>query len=113
MNHNAVQEGSVQRRPPIFRAEWDWLMADPDIAAAHQAAVAAHRATIAELRATETYDRVYAEPTSPRMERLCRLQAHFGPAVFNAGPQVIRPDLPLHLAPGLFFTVAVQGEAAH
>ncbi|MFN4158619.1 MAG: glycosyltransferase family 2 protein [Gemmobacter sp.] len=114
MNHNAVEDRTLQPRLPMLHAELGRLMADPDIAAAHRASVAAHRAKIAELRETENYERFFAELTSPRMERLCRLQAHFGSAVFNAGPQVIPSDLPLQdLAPGFFFTVAEQGEAAH
>lgn len=115
MNHNAEQDRSIQSRLPMLRAEMDRLMADPDIAAAHHASVAAHRAKIAELRATENYDRFYAELTGARMERLCRLQAHFGSAVFHAGPEVIPPDLHTRdLAPDFFFTVEAQpGEAAH
>jgi predicted ester cyclase len=52
MNFNALQDRSIQRMIPAARAEFDRLMADPDIAAAHHAAVAAHRAKIADLRMT-------------------------------------------------------------
>ncbi|MBD3764686.1 MAG: glycosyltransferase family 2 protein [Rhodobacterales bacterium] len=114
MNHNRDQDRSIQRMIPRLQAEFDRLMADPDIRAAHLAAVAAHRTRIAELRATENYERFYAELTGPRMERLCRLQHHFGSAVFNAGPGVIPPDLhERDLAPDFFFTVEHTGEAAH
>jgi hypothetical protein len=114
MNHNAEEDQSLIARLPMLRAELDRLTADPDIAAAHAASVAAHRAKIAELRATESYARFYAELTGARMQRLCRLQRHFGSAVFNAGPQVIPDDLPFRdLPPDFFFTVAAQGEAAH
>lgn len=114
MNHNRDQDRSIQRMIPRLRAEFDRLLADPDIRAAHLAAVAAHRTRIAELRATETYERFYAELTGPRMERLCRLQHHFGSAVFNAGPGVIPPDLhERDLPPDFFFTVEHRGEAAH
>jgi hypothetical protein len=81
-------------------------MADPEIAAAHHACVAHHRTRIAQLRAQEAPARFYAELTGARMERLCRLQHHFGAAVFTAGPGVIPPDLHLRdLPPGFFFTV--------
>ena len=114
MNHNVEQDGSIQRMIPAARAEFDRLMADPEIAAAHLAAVSAHRDKIAELRATENYQAFYEELTGARMERLCRLQKHFGSAVFSAGPHVIPPDLhEQDLADDFFFTVEDQGEAVH
>ncbi|WP_395540264.1 glycosyltransferase family 2 protein [Neotabrizicola sp. sgz301269] len=114
MNHNAQEDRSIQRMIPALQAEWDRLMADPEIAAAHAYSVRCHRAKIAELRATETYQRFYEELTGPRMERLCRMQAHFGSAVFNAGPQVIPADLhEREIAPDFFFTVQHEGEAQH
>jgi hypothetical protein len=114
MNHNAEEDRSIQARIPLLQAEWDRLMADPEIRAAHEHSVACHRAKIAELMATPNYRAFYAELTGPRMERLCRLQQHFGSAVFNAGPHVIPPDLPLeNLAPDFFFTVEHKGEAQH
>jgi hypothetical protein len=114
MNHNADHDPSALARVPMARAEFARLMADPAIAAAHHAAVAAHRAKIAELRMQPNYAAFYAELTGPRMERLCRLQTHFGSAVFNAGPQVIPPDLhERDLAPDFFFTVDPVAEAAH
>jgi hypothetical protein len=111
MNHNADRDTSIQRRLPLLRAEFDRLMADSDIAAAHADCVARHRAKIAALMATDTYARFYAELTGERMERLCRLQHHFGSAVFTAGPGAIPPDLPLtDLPPDFFFTLADAGE---
>lgn len=114
MNHNAQEDRSIQRMIPALRAEWDRLMADPEIAAAHAHSVACHRAKIAELRATENYEAFYGELTGPRMEKLCRMQQHFGSAVFNAGPQVIPDDLhDRELPADFFFTVAYEGEAQH
>ena len=109
MNHNADQDRMVTTRLPMFLAEWDRLMADPDIAAAHAACVAAHRQKIAALRATPAPAAFFEELTGDRMQRLCRLQRHFGSSVFQAGPQVI-PDevLAAPLAPDFFF--AVEGE---
>ena len=116
MNFNAEQDLSIRRMIPAAEAEFARLMADPDIAAAHHAAVAAHRAKIAELRAQQTPSAFYTELTSPRMEALCKLQSHFGSAVFAAGPEVIPPDLHLRPLPAdFFFTVpsAASGEGDH
>ena len=64
--------------------------------------------------ATENYRKFYAELTGDRMQTLCRLQQHFGSAVFAAGPGVIPPDLHLTpMAPDFFFTVEHSGEAEH
>jgi Glycosyl transferase family 2 len=117
MNFNAVQDRSIQRMIPAAQAEFARLMQDADIAAAHHAAVAAHRTKIAELRATPAASAFYAELTGPRMQALCRLQAHFGSAVFAAGPGVIPDDLHKRpLPPDFFFTVPggtpdAEGEA--
>lgn len=106
MNHNVAQDHAIARMIPAARAEYDRLMADPDIRAAHQAAVAAHRAKIAALLETETYRAFYAELTGARMEKLCRMQHHFGSAVFLAGPEVIPQDLhDRDLPPDFFFTI--------
>ncbi|MFD1808678.1 hypothetical protein ACFSHQ_12890 [Gemmobacter lanyuensis] len=86
MNHNLDEDRSIQRMIPAAQAEFDRLMADPDIRAAHDHSVACHRAKITELMATQNYQNFYAELTGPRMEKLCRLQQHFGSAVFSAGP---------------------------
>ena len=112
MNHNVQTETSIRRMIPALHTEYARLMADPDIAAAHAQCVANHRARITALRATETPDAFYAELTSPRMERLCRLQPHFGSAVFAAGPGVI-PDeiLTETLKPDFFFTVPPHAKA--
>lgn len=114
MNHNLDEDRSIQRMIPAAQAEFDRLMADPDIRAAHDHSVACHRAKITELMATQNYQNFYAELTGPRMEKLCRLQQHFGSAVFSAGPGVIPEDLPLDDLPAdFFFTVEFHGEAEH
>ncbi len=112
MNHNVQTDTSIQRMIPAMQAEYARLMADPDIAAAHAQCVESHRARIAALRASETPAAFFAELTSPRMERLCRLQPHFGSAVFTAGPGVI-PDtiLSQDLAPDYFFTIPADPKA--
>ncbi len=98
-----------------MRAEFDRLIADPDIRAQHDACVAAHRAKIAALRGAENYARFYEDLTGPRLRTLSRNLQHFGSAVFNAGPGVIPDEIalaPSHPA-DFFFTVAAAVEAAH
>lgn len=114
MNNNAVEEHSIQRMIPALQAEWDRLMADPEIRAAHEFSVAAHRAKIAELRATENYEKFYGELCSERFEKLSRMLHVFGSSVFNAGPGVIPEDMHLKdLPPDFLFTVEHEGEAEH
>jgi hypothetical protein len=114
MNHNAQQDHSIQRMIPALRAEYDRLLADADIRAAHVHTLSCHRAKIAELVATPNYKQFYSELTGARMEALCKLQQHFGSAVFSAGPAVIPADLHLRdLDKDFFFTVKHAGEAEH
>ncbi|WP_406720926.1 glycosyltransferase family 2 protein [Thioclava litoralis] len=114
MNHNLEEDRSIQRMIPALQAEYDRLMADPEIRAAHEAAVAAHRTKIAELRATENYENFYGDLTSAKYERLSRMLQHFGSAVFNAGPDCLPEDMHLRdVAPDFFFTVEHEGEAEH
>lgn len=112
MNHNRDEDHAIARMIPAARAEFDRLLADPEIRAAHEATVAAHRARIAALMQTENYRAFYGELTGARMERLCRMQHHFGSAVFLAGPEVIPPDLhDRDLPADFFFTVDAPGQA--
>ncbi|MGO4908197.1 glycosyltransferase family 2 protein [Pseudorhodobacter sp. W20_MBD10_FR17] len=114
MNHNLQQDRSIQRMIPAMQVAYDKLMSDPEIRAAHDHALRCHRDKIAELLETENYRNFYAELTGPRMETLCKLQHHFGSAVFSAGPAVIPHDLhERDLAPDFFFTVDHNGEAEH
>lgn len=114
MNHNLDQDTSILRMVPALQTEFDRLMADPDIAAAHHHSVAKHREKIVELLQTENYRNFYAELTGERMRTLCRMQQHFGSAVFAAGPGVIPDDMHQRdLPPDFFFTVEHVGEAEH
>lgn len=110
MNNNAEENRAILRMMPAMRAEFLRLLADPEIAAAHSACVAAHRSRIAQLRERADYAAFYRELTSPRMERLSRLHAQFGSAVFHAGPQVVPEDF---LASGppedVFLTLGSDG----
>ena len=109
MNHNVQQDTSIQRMIPALQVEYDRLLADPDIAAAHTVCVAHHQKRIRELRADPTQATFYDELTSARLERLCRLQPHFGSAVFAAGPSVIPDNILTHpLKPDFFFTVGPE-----
>ena len=113
MNFNMVEDRSIQRMAPLARAEYDRLLGDPAIRAAHDAAVAAHRAKIAELRARPDQAAFYAELTGPRMQALSRILHVFGSSVFDAGPQVIPPDLHERALPeGFYFTVGSEADAA-
>ncbi|WP_375261998.1 glycosyltransferase family 2 protein [Palleronia sp.] len=106
MNFNAEEDRSIHRILPRLRAEYDRLLADPEIAAQHRACVAAHRDKIDALRRTEKYDAFYREITGPRLRRLSRMLDRFGSNVFLAGPDVI-PDEVMDYAdrPDFFFTV--------
>ncbi|WP_121061175.1 glycosyltransferase family 2 protein [Chachezhania antarctica] len=106
MNNNADEDRSIQRAMPRMKAEHARLLADPDIARAHQACVAAHRARIDVLKASPEYAAFYQDLIGERLRRLSRRHLHFGSAVFLAGPQVI-PDEALRddLPDTYFFTV--------
>lgn len=115
MNHNLDHDASIQRMIPALEAEMARLLADPDIRAAHEHSVACHRAKIAELMARPDQRELFEELTGERMVRLCRMQQHFGSAVFSAGPQVVPDEIALadDLPPDFFFTVEHDGEASH
>ena len=114
MNHNPVVETSIQRMIPALQAEFDRLMADPEIRAAHEHSVKCHVDKIKELRATENYEKFYGELCSERFEKLSRMLHVFGSNVFGAGPNVLPEDIHTRdLPPDFFFTVEHQGEAEH
>ena len=115
MSHNSDRDTSIQRMIPALQAEYDRLMADPEIRAAHEYSVACHRAKIAELLETENYRNFYGELTGERMRRLCRMQHHFGSNVFSVGPHVIPDEIAMNdaLPADFFFTVEHSGEAEH
>ncbi len=111
MNFNAARDTSALRILPLAQAEHARLMADPAIAAAHHAAVAAHRARIAALKARPDQAAFHATLTGARMQRLCRMQEHFGSAVFMAGPEVIPDSVAMaDPPPGFFWTLAGAAE---
>lgn len=114
MNHNVVENHEMATMLPLLQAEYQKLLADPEIKAAHTACVAAHKAKIAELKTQAKYHEFHAELTSARMQKLSRLHGHFGSNVYLAGPQVIPDDI-VDKAPDstFFFTVDKVDEANH
>ena len=103
MNHNAVEETSILRPDGAggaFQAEKARLLEDPDIAAAHHAAVAAHRTRIAELLADAEFRALYGEITGERLRALSRMLHHFGTAVFLEGPGAVPEDFHLRQSVG-------------
>ncbi|AJE45512.1 glycosyltransferase family 2 protein [Celeribacter indicus] len=113
MNNNAEEDRSIQRMIPRARAEFDRLLADPEIRAMHEACVAAHRAKIDALRATESYAAFYAELTGARMEKLSRLHGHFGANVFLSGPESVPDEVIARDPEEAFFFTVERGETAH
>lgn len=113
MNHNAVQETSIQRMLPKLRAEMAHLLSDPDIARMHAQCVAAHRAKITELKATENYANFYTELTSDRMQRMSKMLRFFGANVFLGGPEVVPDDVVFKDHPDTFFFTIKQVKTQH
>lgn len=99
MNHNAVEDRSIQRDMSRFEAERAQLLADPQIAALHEACVAAHRLRIQQLLDRDDYATFLDTITSERMNALSRMLHHFGTEVFEAGPDAVPPDFHLTRAP--------------
>ena len=113
MNNNYEQETSIQRMIPRVQAEFDRLMADPDIRAQHEACVKAHREKIDALRATENYAAFYQELTGWRMEKLARMHRHFGANVFLNGPQTVPDEIVAKDPSEDFFFTVDKGETVH
>ncbi|GAA3866860.1 glycosyltransferase family 2 protein [Celeribacter arenosi] len=113
MNNNGTEDLSIQRMMPKARAEFDRLMEDSDIRAAHEGCVAAHRAKIAELKAAGNYAAFYDELTSERLEKLSRMHHHFGANVFLSGPESIPDEIVSRDPEDEFFFTVEKGETAH
>lgn len=113
MNNNATEDRSIMRRIPMMEEKLAALMADPEIAAQHNACVAAHRAKIDELRAQPAQQDFFEALTGPRLERLSRLHRHFGSSVFLTGPQAVPDDIVFSDLPETFFFTVEKGETQH
>lgn len=113
MNNNAEEERSIQRMIPALEAEMAQLLADPDIAAAHEHSCRKHREKIEELKTRDDMITLFRELTGSKLSKLSRMHAHFGANVFLSGPGVV-PDEIAEKEPGddFWFTVA-RGETTH
>ena len=114
MNHNVVEDDRMRRMLPKLTAEYDALLADPDIKAAHNACVEAHQRKIEALKKQPKYKAFFEMLISDRMRKLSRLHGHFGTNVYLSGPSVIPEEL-VERDPDeeFFFTVEHAGEAQH
>lgn len=113
MNNNAETDLSIKRMLPAMRAELDKMMADPEIAAAHDYSVHKHREKIDALKATDAYANFYKDLTGRRLEKLSCLHANFGANVFLMGPDVI-PDEVSEADPNTPFLFTVEkGDTNH
>ncbi|MBQ4824707.1 glycosyltransferase family 2 protein [Leisingera sp. HS039] len=113
MNNNAEDERSIQRMIPALEAEMARLLADPDIATAHEYASRKHREKIEELKLRDDMLELFQELTGGKLCKLSRMHAHFGANVFLSGPGVI-PDEIAEKEPGSDFWFTVErGETNH
>ena len=114
MNNNWEEDRSIQTKLPLLQAEFNRLMDDPELRAAHEFSVGKHRAKIDELRATENYSNFYEELTGPRMERLSEMHTYFGANVFLAGPEAVPNEVSdLEEVPDDFFFTVEKSETTH
>ncbi|MBY6139352.1 glycosyltransferase family 2 protein [Leisingera daeponensis] len=113
MNNNAEEDRSIQRMIPALEAEMARLLADPDIAAAHEYSCRKHREKIEELKTRDDMIELFRELTGDKLCKLSRMHAHFGANVFLSGPGVI-PDEIAEKEPGSDFWFTVErGETTH
>jgi hypothetical protein len=102
----------------MLEAEWARLMADPEIAAAHEHCVTCHRAKVAELMAQSEPRAFYDTLDSDRYRTLSRLLPAFGSNVFLAGPDSVPQDLvdqfnTAALPDDFYFTVDRPSDTKH
>ncbi|RED18421.1 glycosyltransferase family 2 protein [Pontivivens insulae] len=93
MNHNVMRERTFASRTGSVQTARQELLADPQIAAAHQACVAAHQAKIKELHRRPDMAALYTRLTSPLMTNLSRLTPLFGNRIFMPGPDALADDI--------------------
>ncbi|MBE9476820.1 MAG: glycosyltransferase family 2 protein [Proteobacteria bacterium] len=95
MNNNAQEDRTILPKLTRAKEKFAELMADDEIAAQHELCVKAHKKRIVELKERPDYIAMYETLKSERLVKLSRLHAHFGGAVFLAGPDSIPLDYPL------------------
>ena len=113
MNNNAEEERSIQRMIPALEAEMARLLADPDIAAAHEHSCRKHREKIEELKARDDMLALFKELTGGKLCMLSRMHAHFGANVFLSGPGVIPDEIAENEPGGDFWFTVERGETTH
>jgi hypothetical protein len=95
MNNNAEEDRAILTKIARVKEKFAELMADDEIATQHKACVKAHAKRIDALKQQPDYLEMYETLKSERLTKLSRLHAHFGSAVFMAGPDSIPLDYPL------------------
>lgn len=106
MNHNQEEDRRIDRYTDAVRTEKKALLALPQVAELHEAAVAWHRQRIAALKRAPDFASLYRLITSDRMQRLSRLTTRFGMQVFLEGPHVVPDEVAARdPAEDFFFTV--------
>jgi len=118
MNHNTTEDRSIQRMIPTLQAEWEALIGNPEIRAAHANCVKNHRGKIAELMARPEAKTFFDTLNSERNRALSRMLPIFGSNVFLAGPECIPEQLVDKFANGqlpgdFFFSVDRPTETQH
>ncbi|WP_380056638.1 glycosyltransferase family 2 protein [Falsihalocynthiibacter sp. SS001] len=113
MNNNAEQSEQINRSLPAAKRDFERMMSDPEIQAAHEYCVSRHREKIAKLRATERYARFYDQITSDRMQRMSKMHTHFDANVFLSGPDVVPDEIVEQDHPADFLFRVEKGETAH
>ena len=112
MNHNAVEDMSIQRHAQRVAEEKARLLALPGVAEAQAVSLEWHRARIAALKARADHAALYDLITSPKLQKLSRMATYFGASVHYHGPQVI-PDEIADRDPSkpFFYTTDPKGRA--
>ncbi|MDA8747547.1 glycosyltransferase family 2 protein [Litoreibacter sp.] len=114
MNNNWQEDRSIQSKRALLETEFDQLMADPELRAAHEYCVGKHRDKIDELKATDNYAKFYAELTGERMENLSKMHSYFGANVFLVGPESVPDEVALQEeVPGDFFFTVDRAKTTH
>ncbi len=113
MNNNAEEERSIQRMIPALEAEMARLLADPEIAAAHEHSCRKHREKIEELKTRDDMQELFRELTGDKLRKLSRMHAHFGANVFLSGPGVIPDEIAGKDPDSDFWFTVARGETTH
>jgi len=107
MNHNVEEDTSIAPKLPGAHAEFDRMMSDPDVNAAHEECVLMHRAKIIRLRSLPEYEGLLEKVESRRMQNLSLMTPQFSNAIFAEGPGAV-PQEVLDKADAADFDAATQ-----